>query len=165
MQIKRPVRAAVKWACTVAAVLLLGVTVAGRWWGFARTWVSSEGEVYELDVCRGVFGFVTWEIDLNDVPGWHVFRCTDWISGWRPDAQPSAPWHVGILLMNGPGKNQRCYGVTLLYPLLFVAFPAALMWRTDIRNRRRERIGHCAKCGYSLAGLPADAQCPECGKK
>ncbi|MCC6322221.1 MAG: hypothetical protein IT438_12380 [Phycisphaerales bacterium] len=55
----------------------------------------------------------------------------------------------------------------LWFPLLLAAAPTALAWRSELRRRRRERGGKCAKCGYDLAGLArgGGAACPECGAK
>lgn len=54
-------------------------------------------------------------------------------------------------------------------PLWCLALPfAARAFVTERRHRRlvtRARIGKCLNCGYDRAGVPAEAVCPECGKK
>ena len=50
-------------------------------------------------------------------------------------------------------------------PLLVCAMPVIAAWRLDILARRRERVGACPTCHYSLAGLAPNSPCPECGKK
>lgn len=54
---------------------------------------------------------------------------------------------------------------TIAIPIWFVltvGMPAtALACRSEFR-RRRNRINHCIKCGYDLAGLNSNAACPEC---
>jgi hypothetical protein len=41
---------------------------------------------------------------------------------------------------------------------------AAAFLRWGFIARRRSMTDHCAKCGYDLKGLGADAKCPECGR-
>jgi hypothetical protein len=48
----------------------------------------------------------------------------------------------------------------LFRPVLIVLVClSAVLWISPARRRR----GHCQACGYDLAGLAADAVCPECG--
>ncbi len=49
----------------------------------------------------------------------------------------------------------------LFYSVLIGAWPFS---RGVARPWFRRRRGRCEKCGYALAGLAADAPCPECGK-
>jgi hypothetical protein len=43
---------------------------------------------------------------------------------------------------------------------LFAILPA-LHLRSTLRSRRRNRAGHCPRCGYDLRATPE--RCPECG--
>jgi hypothetical protein len=61
---------------------------------------------------------------------------------------------------------------TLLLPcwllvLAFAVLPAARC-RSELRRRRRAKIGHCPQCGYDLRATPEKGgalldRCPECG--
>jgi hypothetical protein len=59
-----------------------------------------------------------------------------------------------------PGTETTAY-VILGSALLF---PPAVFWLIRTGRKRRRVFDSCAHCGYSLAGLAADAPCPECGK-
>lgn len=53
----------------------------------------------------------------------------------------------------------------LWIPFMCAAIPTALLWRVELRVRRRARRGLCPACGYERHGLATDAACPECGSK
>jgi hypothetical protein len=54
--------------------------------------------------------------------------------------------------------------IPLWLPLLLTLIPTTIAWRLDARARRLAILGRCTQCSYDLAGLPADAPCPECGR-
>jgi hypothetical protein len=59
------------------------------------------------------------------------------------------------------GAGGRCVSIPLVSPALAMwGLLGVLLWR----HLRRPRPGHC-RCGYLLAGLPAAAPCPECGRR
>ena len=50
-----------------------------------------------------------------------------------------------------------------LYFALFLIFSGALIASTIWFRYQNRRRGKCIECGYSLAGLPHNTVCPECG--
>ena len=53
----------------------------------------------------------------------------------------------------------------LLADTILYATASGLVIRAPgaIRRLHRRRAGRCVRCAYDLRGLPAGAQCPECG--
>jgi len=103
-----------------------------------------------------------------------------WINTRLQPSDPSFVWAIGLDVTSVPGSPPKFrwrprhrwneyYGLT--------AVPAKYVWMLPLltglgaafilhRHKKRNAAALCAGCGYSLAGLPADAAaCPECGGK
>src|SRR6185295_2696629 len=61
--------------------------------------------------------------------------------------------------VNGDYVNWR-----LDFPLWPLVLPSAFVAYRSLRTVRRLSRAGCKHCGYSRAGLAADAPCPECGR-
>jgi hypothetical protein len=163
---RRPWRV-VKWAAGAMAVLTLAA-----WWASVRYQVECEFDdgLSRLDnhpAMKGILGITVtagavvlelwrgafpWALGIETRPtptrGWH-FKC---------ESRPSSTiWMVRV-----PSDTVRgFYSIPLWIPLLLASGSTLFAWR---RDRRGARAGCCARCGYSLAGLPPVAVCPECGR-
>lgn len=80
-------------------------------------------------------------------PGW------EWPDDFGPRQEPVA-WGFSL----DRSSNSLAISVPNWAPLLATVLPTAYAWH---RCRRVPR-GHCAKCGYDLAGITNNI-CPECG--
>jgi hypothetical protein len=87
----------------------------------------------------------TIRLDLRDVARPSLFGCLFQNFRWTKSARA---WSVYV---------------PLWAPLALSLLLTTLAWRWDSATRRRERVGRCSKCDYSLAGLGRDSVCPECG--
>jgi hypothetical protein len=149
----------VKWACTLAAVMLAACCVASGWysvgiqrvlfvyphgspvptleglyleWGRIKAWVSEQGAAIANASNAEVICIRT------GTPSWE----------WKFER------HLG--------GTSDVYIVPLWAPSFIAAIAAGDLWYTDVRDRRSRRLGVCSSCGYSRAGLAGDAPCPAC---
>jgi hypothetical protein len=140
------IRKTIKWG-TAALTLLLVVVWLGSVWR-AIHWMDGNRVVMGIE--NGCLFY--FETNTDPVPSKRGLSLAepflsrlDWSFTWD-----SGKW----------AWEARC-------PLwLFVALVLMLTlmtWRVDLILRRRERVGHCTKCGYDRTGLAKDAKCPECG--
>jgi hypothetical protein len=71
---------------------------------------------------------------------------------------------LGYVAIQTPTHAQALLGLALLIACL----PALILFASAIARARSRRAsefieGVCARCGYSLQGLPSGTICPECG--
>ncbi len=106
------------------------------------------------------YGALTYQRtgDPADYPsGWPA----SW--AWRmvgPDSTGEPPFHR---LVWRPRWVSRPNGFGVVVPLWPVAVAGIGAGVALVRRARRPERGTCV-CGYELAGLPAGALCPECGR-
>lgn len=150
------IRGAAKWAALVVCVVIAAVWLSSRWWGVQRT-AETNGRWLHLALGRGVFSY-------NDVSLGRSLTCDAEWSFHNPAAEwgfhtPTArSWRPSLMV----GPRQTLLWLPLWIPVVILVLSTAWLWW---RDRRRVRAGHCAACGYDLAGLAPGVGCPECGAK
>jgi hypothetical protein len=159
---KREGRAArvVRWAGTVVCGgIVLVFLLSMGWW---MAWFDgSGGEMICEDGAVGV-RMVDWlqlkaqlTIPAGSRPrhgAWHGHSTPTDVLWWPHYASVGKPAYL------------REIWVPLWIPFAAAALPTGLLWRAQLRRRRRVRVGLCPACGYDRAGIAPDAACPECGK-
>jgi hypothetical protein len=164
---RRRIRKWAKWACTVAAVLAVGVAVVSRFRGVAYLIAdSADTNCLIVGFGEGLVGFTFRGPAPADRPpgpsSWLIGPSERWLWGLSRDLPALAPaGHGGAGVLWWNTASERGFLVSVLHPALVTSIPAALLWYAD---RRRLRPGACGGCGYDRAGIAPDTACPECGK-
>jgi hypothetical protein len=150
------------WTLLTLGLLVAGVWFASRWWEVRKLFNGWSIGVYEGNVSVGVGKIPPGDLVIERT---YLERWVFW-NGWDYGDQG-----VGQVWMRGfvswveiPTPGSVSATVTLWPTPLLLWAPAALLLRSGMLAQKRAMTGSCAKCGYSLAGLVADAACPECGK-
>lgn len=137
-----------------AALFAAACVVSTHWWvGYvAKGWLADfgDGTLYtSTEHSKPTYS------GLHPLYGWFAGRNTN------PPADWAWTWWVWGDHPRTPVK-EFAVSVWPLAPLGALAGVTMLAWSRQ--GARRARVGLCAACSYSRAGLPPSAPCPECGR-
>lgn len=152
-----PVRRILKWAGTIASLLIL-IELNVGWnveyvhkgslgiaiWGKAIEVSQADGSGHKLRQRRSSVGPIYGVHDPLDVVG---------VNRFEPSFDRSV-WPQSASYINGWAALR----IPLWIPLGLIALPTLWMWWLD----RRPGRGMCRSCGYNLTGNTSGV-CPECG--
>lgn len=158
------------WLVTVAGGLAAGAFVLSGWWcagigwprgesaGSAHVWMG-RGRVELFDVPYGACGHLP-PVGVVVMPVEDLLSHCGVLGNYiGEDGQAPVPaaarWCWGA---RGAVRGGRA--VPAWPAVLGLVVWSGLLWG----GRTRRGAGRCAACGYSLAGLSAEAKCPECGR-
>ena len=133
----------------LVATLALFVTNRFRWFLLAHTTAT---EFRNLTVSNGAVWY-----------GWALVPASPESMGWNAAALGRMDPNDSNFepLQWRPRLRSKPKNFVLIIPLWMIALPSAAVATWTFLSLRR-RVGQC-ECGYTLAGLPAQAPCPECG--
>src|SRR4051812_31018643 len=129
-----------RWACTVACLALAGACAVAALWGLR----SGSGTNAWVNIGYGAGG-----AGPPDAPAYE--RATS--APWRPPPRGPPLQFTGVFLVELWPRYEaapyvRSGWLPLWIPLVLAAIPTGLLWRVELRARRRARLGHCPTCGY-----------------
>jgi hypothetical protein len=138
-----------KWTSTALFVLVLAAWLTSAYG--ALGWASATGGVFFAD---GLFGIVRDSVDTSE-RGWLFLEESEGMLWWY--------FHWGV---DKPGPRS-VYAFPAWILVALAGGTSAVMWVRgwEGRTAKRRRLGVCARCAYSRAGLAEGAACPECGGK
>jgi hypothetical protein len=139
---------------TIAA--LAAVVWVGSYWAYLYVGNQTPlGDFYGLWTGHGALWYERHEVRLS------VPRRKNWDVGWAWGDDRDRGWCWLPRYESGLFNPRQDLWIALpLWPFVAAAaIFAAIHWRRALRHPP----GSCPACGYSRAGLAADAVCPECG--
>lgn len=148
--------AAASAAVVVASIVVSIANLNGKWnWG--RT---DRSTIYSGEISIGS-RMQTWNVGFG---GLRYYRATDRAETRNaklpPDFFQFRPLPAWIPLLSLGRFSQE-----VVLPFWTIGAVALAGCVFASRRAMRVKTGHCAKCGYDLNGLSADAVCPECGAR
>ena len=155
MHTARRLRSFSKRLCTLVLLCLVFAQVGSQWW-YARWQTKAPapaGESTRIIILHdGMLGWSRQYAASYQIPD-SQFLVTPQRGSLRHQFRLDFGWtalHPGFWLH-----------IPLLAPILLATAGVTLLWRWDLRSRRR--AGHCPSCNYDHRGLAPNAPCPECG--
>ena len=165
MKLRQVLRRTCKWGATAIAI---AVAVA---WAYSR--FRGPSLIIGNDFLGLVNGGVLWErLPSASLTSRRASRSANTLMGLSMAPRDSE--EINAVIQVERLRSRGCCwrvsigstsGVIGLWPFLLApGLVAGLLWRTDLRNVLRKRVGHCPHCGYDCRGLATPTtSCPECG--
>ncbi len=138
-------RRVLRFAGLTICILIAAAWAANYKWNCVYV-LRVGGHVPAIGISCGVVVVGLQSPTLTPVTGWFITRNAFGNLYWWPQ-----------LVRGNFGHTEFWIPFWMLF--FVVAMPTLWLWWLD---RKPSRAGHCARCGYDLAGL-APAACPECG--
>jgi hypothetical protein len=156
-------RKTAKWAVTVLGLFTALAYFASQEWPFEfrRTWRGATRD-HEVRIIADLGTVALLRVDQPPGPA----RISESRLALVASGDPMLPGVRSVrslVAMSGGVVVRSRRLVSLWVPVAVLAASTVLLWRVDLVEAMRARVGRCAKCGYSRAGLRPDAPCPECG--
>jgi hypothetical protein len=140
------IRKTIKWGGAAVTVLLVVVWFGSGWRG-----VRWRNPRWDLSIYEGRFRVYRAPAQYVQPADPTKFQWPLYCHGWK--------WNTNWVVI----RDLWSIDLPLVWPTTAVFALTSIAWIIDVRVQRRTRLNLCQRCGYDLAGLLSDANCPECG--